>query len=345
MVGQELVFTVDQARAVGATPLSFADASLRERDHLQEWVLAHPQILGDDVLVLTSEYDGFESADGSPVYDRLDVLALDRSGRLVVAELKRDRAPSTVTMQALNYAAMMSRFSLDDVAAIYAKHRSKQGLDADLALLELRAWAPEVSDETLGPPAIVLVASEFAPQVTNTAMFLFENHLDIRLVQTRLYRPDDGHLVLTTSQLLPVPNAENFMMRPRSGAATQAAAREERARRASITQRLVEAGRFRDGERLRIIVPSNVDQDRETIEKWLAEDPQRAAATWRPDVRKPVQWAVDGQAHSFTELITRVIEEATQLPPRSQVWGPNWIVDPTGTPLHKVADRLGESAE
>jgi hypothetical protein len=50
---------------------------------------------------------------GQPTYDRLDVLALDRSGRLVVAELKRDRAPDTVSMQALNYAAMVSRFSLD----------------------------------------------------------------------------------------------------------------------------------------------------------------------------------------------------------------------------------------
>jgi RecB family endonuclease NucS len=39
------------------------------------------------------------------VADRLDVLGLDRGGRLVVVELQRDRAPDTVTMQAINYAA------------------------------------------------------------------------------------------------------------------------------------------------------------------------------------------------------------------------------------------------
>jgi hypothetical protein len=31
--------------------------SLREREHLQEWVLAHPEIIGRDVLVVTSEFN------------------------------------------------------------------------------------------------------------------------------------------------------------------------------------------------------------------------------------------------------------------------------------------------
>jgi hypothetical protein len=59
-------------------------------------------------------------ATDSPVYDRLDVLTLDRGGRLTVAELKPDRAPSAVTMQALNYAAMVSRFNFDKVVSISA---------------------------------------------------------------------------------------------------------------------------------------------------------------------------------------------------------------------------------
>jgi hypothetical protein len=339
-MAQELVFTVEHAAAIGATPVSFADAGLRERDDLQEWVLSHPQILGDDLMVVTSEYDGFESSDGSPVYDRLDVLAVDRSGRLIVAELKRDKAPSAVTMQALNYAAMMSRFSLDQVADVYARYRRAHGHKVDDPLMELREWAPEISDETLGPPAIILVASDFAPQVTNTAMFLFESRIDIRLIQVRLYRLSDGQLVLTTSQLLPVPRAELFMMRPRSNASTQAVARDSRVRRASIPQRLVDSGHFSKGDQLRIIVPASVDQDRDAINEWLDGDPDRRAVTWIQDSRRPLIWAVDGMPHSFTDLISRVIDEATQLPPRSQVWGPNWIVDKADVPLNKVADLL-----
>jgi hypothetical protein len=43
-----------------------------------------------------------------PADDRLDILGFHISGELVVAELKRDRAPDTVEMQAIKYAAMVS---------------------------------------------------------------------------------------------------------------------------------------------------------------------------------------------------------------------------------------------
>lgn len=337
---QELVFTVENANAVGAQPISFAEAELKERDHLQEWILANPKILGDDLMVVSSEYDGFESSEGTPIYDRLDVLALDRSGRLVVAELKRDRAQSAVTMQALNYAAMMSRFSLDEVCAVFGKYQHKLGRTVEDPLTELREWAPEISDETLGPPAIILVAGDFVPQVTNTAMFLFENGIDIRLIQVRLYRIADGQLVLTRSQLLPVPKAETFMMRPRSAAATQAISREGRARRASIPQRIVESNHFKDGDRLHIAVPNRVNQDIAAINLWLDEDPSRREVRWRQDARKPVLWNNDGVPRSTTELITMIIEEATQARPRAEVWGPLWIVDRSGTSLDKLIETL-----
>jgi RecB family endonuclease NucS len=39
----------------------------------------------------------------------LDVLGLDRDGRLVVVELKRDQAPDTVDMQALKYGSLVKQ--------------------------------------------------------------------------------------------------------------------------------------------------------------------------------------------------------------------------------------------
>ncbi|RIJ66999.1 hypothetical protein D1871_23300 [Nakamurella silvestris] len=303
-------------------------------------MLANPAILGEDLMVLSSEYDGFESSEGTPVYDRLDVLALDKSGRLVVAELKRDRAQSAVTMQALNYAAMMSRFSLDDVCEVFVRYQRTVGREVEEPLAELQEWAPGVSDETLGPPSVILVASDFAPQVTNTAMFLFENRIDIRLIQVRLYRTAGGELVLTRSQLLPVPAAENFMMKPRSTATTLAATRENRVRRASITQRLVASGYFQEGAPLRLIVPKGVDQDRAAIDAWLDEDPVRRGLTWQQDTRKPVVWDYDGTPRSFADLTGVIIDLATQQPPRGELWGANWILDQNGTPLNKLADML-----
>jgi RecB family endonuclease NucS len=99
-MSDELVFSVTGDEAKAASPISLAEAGLREREHLQEWVLANPGILGTGVLVITSEFDRWESRGGAE-RDRLDILGLASDGHLVVAELKRDTAPDTVQMQAI----------------------------------------------------------------------------------------------------------------------------------------------------------------------------------------------------------------------------------------------------
>jgi len=98
-----------------------AEAGLRERADLQEWVVAHPEILGPDVLIVTFEFDRWMASGGDRERDRLDVLGIGTDGRLVVAELKRDRAHDTVEMQAIKYAAMTSRFTEDTVVEQHAR--------------------------------------------------------------------------------------------------------------------------------------------------------------------------------------------------------------------------------
>lgn len=120
----ELVFRVQDSVAQPARPITLAEAGLRERQHLQEWVLANPEMLGEGVLIITSEFDQWESRIGREP-DRLDVLGLGSDGHLVVAELKRDLTPDLVTMQAINYAARASRFTLEQIAEAYAADHRK----------------------------------------------------------------------------------------------------------------------------------------------------------------------------------------------------------------------------
>ena len=78
-------------------------------------------MLGDDLLIITEEFDRWTTGSGESDNDRLDVLAVDIDGRLVAAELKRGRAPDGVLNQVLNYGARVSRFSLDDLDEAYAR--------------------------------------------------------------------------------------------------------------------------------------------------------------------------------------------------------------------------------
>lgn len=338
-MAEELLFTVDGPIAVPARQVSLAEAGLLERQHLQQWVIDHPELIGAGVKVVTFEFAKWIAPSGTPTADRLDVLGLDRTGRLVVVELKRDRAPETVTMQAINYAPMVSRFNLDALADAHAAHLGGQ-TTADEALAQLMEWAEGVSDETLSPPRIVLMASDFGPTVTNTALFLYEAGIDIRLVRYQLYRTAGGEHVLSVVQLLPVPDAEDFMIRPKSSSTTQAVTRASGERRAAAVQRLITHHAIADGTELTIIVPDLVDQDRDTIRAWLEEDPRRARGRWRNDVNGPVEWAVDGQHYRIIALLRHIIETATGNPPRAQLWAPTWYRTPDGRTLHRIAEPL-----
>lgn len=338
-MAEELLFTVDGPTAVPARRISLADAGLLERQHLQQWVIDHPELIGTGVKVVTFEFARWTSSGGTATADRLDVLGLDRTGRLVVVELKRDRAPETVTMQAINYAAMVSRFSLDALADVHAAHLGGSTTAED-ARAQLIDWSETVSDETLSPPRIVLMASDFGPTVTNTALFLYEAGIDIRLVRYQLYQTAGGEKVLSVTQLLPVPDAEDFMIRPKSSSTTQAATRASGERRAAAVQRLITHSAIPDGTDLTIVVPDLVDQDRDAIRAWLDADPARARALWHNDVNGPVEWAADGQRYRTIELIRHIIKTATSQPPRAQLWPPTWYRAPDGRTLHQIAETL-----
>src|SRR4051812_30290764 len=122
-----MLFSVTGNEATPAATRDLSVLGLQERSHLQEWVIAHPQVLGEDVLVITAEYDRWAGTDGTRARDRLDVLGLDRSGRLIVAELKREDSGGDVHLQAITYAALVSRFTLDTLAEAHQQFRSRRG--------------------------------------------------------------------------------------------------------------------------------------------------------------------------------------------------------------------------
>ena len=94
---------------------NFAELGLYERFNLQPLLRADISVLGEDLLVIGEEYGGWQDA-----RRRIDLLALDRSGRLVVIELKRTDDGGHMELQSLRYAAMVSSLGLDEVVDAYA---------------------------------------------------------------------------------------------------------------------------------------------------------------------------------------------------------------------------------
>lgn len=328
----DVLLEVQGARASPVPETSLNEAGLWERAHLQEWVVANPAILGPDVLVVTVEYDRWAAeADGAPARDRLDVLGLDSTGRLVVVEIKRGDADRDIHLQAITYAALVSRFTPDTLAMAYREFRAKRDgpLDLDRCKeLLLEHVGGEWDPELLRRPRQVLIARSFPKQVTHTVVWLSEMNLDIDLVQVNLWRMNE-RLLAGFTKVYPTPEAEEFTLAPAredSGAAIKKAA--ERSRAKNVAHVLVEGGLLPDGTRLKL-APNHGTTDgiREAIRVWVAEQPSRGTATWRNVKTRPLVWDFDEMSYSSTGLANHVFSAVTDKKPdgiQGTTW---WVVD------------------
>jgi hypothetical protein len=207
-----MLFRIDpDGKAAEAVPAStFSELPYHERYDIQEWVLQNPELLGEPLLVITSEFSGFDRTS-----ERLDVLALSREGKLVVVELKRTATGTTAELQALRYAAYCSTLELDDVVDLCVAFRNRRGgeVTADEVRSEIQEFVDEPGFEELDDqPRIILAADDFGPEVTATVLWLRSFEVDVRCVRLTPYSVS-GALVVDSTVLIPLPEAAEFVVR------------------------------------------------------------------------------------------------------------------------------------
>ena len=81
------MFKIDKANNTvqKLSPKSFAALGFKEREHLQEWIVGNPEVFDEELLFIQKEFSGFNDTN-----ERLDLLALDKQGNLVIIENKLD---------------------------------------------------------------------------------------------------------------------------------------------------------------------------------------------------------------------------------------------------------------
>lgn len=350
MSSEEQLFTVAGAIATAGEPVTLSEAGFTERAHLQEWIIANPGVLGSDVAVVTFEFDRWVSGGiADDPRDRLDILAIDSAGTLVVAELKRDKAAVTTELQALKYAAMASRFTIDTLAAAHAAHLTRalgQTVSRDDALVALEDHAGGPLDVVvLRRPRVVLVAGDFPQTTTATAVWLSEMGVKVTLVRYQAYRTDMG-MVLTASTLWPIADVEEFTIAPQLLEAEQVARKQE-ARRIAATavSRLVDADALKAGTPLVLITHEAPASVRTKVEEWVAANPARGRATWTATSPKALRWEADGGEHTPSGLVRHILLESAGVD--RKVRGTSWWATEDGDNLVALADELspGVSAD
>jgi hypothetical protein len=89
---------------------------------LEEWLVANPELAGEPLLIL-----GSQLAEFAEDKDRLDVLAVDNQGEIVLLELKVDGQFRLTDLQALAYAAGYAGMPSDHFAEILRKRFERDG--------------------------------------------------------------------------------------------------------------------------------------------------------------------------------------------------------------------------
>lgn len=192
------------------TPLqvkSFSELDFKERDHLQEWLAFCPDALGEELLIIQKEFAGFTGTK-----ERLDLLALDKDGNLVVIENKLDDSGRDVVWQALKYASYCANLSKSQVVEIFQKHL-KHDEDAESKICEFLDADDinEVKINTGNSQRLVFVAANFPKEVTNTALWLLRQGISIQCFRATPYAFGE-ELLLKIDQIIPTPEAEEFMV-------------------------------------------------------------------------------------------------------------------------------------
>jgi hypothetical protein len=222
---------------------------------LEEWIVKRPELVGEDLLVVGRQLHEFaEDA------DRLDVLAIDRDGELVLIELKATSGFRTTDLQALAYAGAYATRTASQIARTL--HNTLRGTNANAGLedaaSQITAFLDLDSFDEWQPSQhvrIKLIAPGFPRRVLRTVKWLGDVYgVRIEAILVRLFEiTTDGlerpRYQLTLERLLPLAGDEEFDLTVRD--------REKRQRKENLARRrpdvvpaLLESGHLKQGQTL-----------------------------------------------------------------------------------------------
>ncbi len=187
---------------------SFSKLALQERYDLQEWVVNHPEIFSEELLIIQKEFDGFDGT-----RERLDVLALDKNGNIVVIENKGDDTGRNVIWQNLKYVSYCSTLTKQQILDIYQLYLDKffpneKAIDNLKEFYEVEDLNELILNED---QRMFFVALDYRKEVTSSAMWLLNKGIDVKCFKVSLYEISHN-LLIDIEQIIPVKEAEDYII-------------------------------------------------------------------------------------------------------------------------------------
>ena len=211
MSGEPQLFRVDpqSRKSERIEEVDFRQLGFQERRDIQEWVAANPDILGEDLLIISKEFSGFDRTN-----ERLDLLAVDPYGKLVVIELKRDDTGANAHWQAIKYASYLQHATAEQIAAMLSDYKKAPPEDAWEELVQ--HLGGDDLNTLNNDQRIILASHRFAPEVTSAAVWLNSKAQCEDLITCITLTPyrdaNTDSLYLQATTIIPVPGMEDYVV-------------------------------------------------------------------------------------------------------------------------------------
>lgn len=190
-------FNINLWGVEGNQLVSLTRERLDREDRLEEWIANDTSLLGLRLLVIARQLP-------TPFGGRVDLLAIQENGDLVLLELKRDKTPREVVAQALDYASWVATLTPLQVTEIAQEYLQRP---FDQSFLEYFGnHLPEVINND---HQIVIVASNLDDSSERIVQYLSVHHsIDINVVFFSCFRDGNKELVGRAWLLNPEENRQ-----------------------------------------------------------------------------------------------------------------------------------------
>jgi len=246
---------------------------------LEKWLIEDITILSQNLAVIGSQVV-------SPYGKKIDILAINSSGDLVIIEFKRDKPNREVIAQVLDSATWIRDLCYDELTNIlntYGKSEYKDIEEFFTATFNKKAKEIGLNSDH----QMIIVGSEIDESTVRIINYLAKEpyYLNINAVNFNYYRDSNGHEFLAQSYVLP----ENNII---EGGANK------RKRAKSVIVTLFESGKLKVGQKVYL---------KPAIDKGHSKD--KVGATIVNTNQKCLQRGGDDNLYTFNGLRFIITEE------------------------------------
>ena len=173
---------------VGDSPERLHSSQMPSEHLLEDMIVRDSRILSDDWMLIgrqeTTKHGG-----------RIDLLAIQPDGSLVLIELKRNQTPQTVVAQALDYATWVARLTTDQISQVFERYSNGRTLDDAFR----ERFGFDLDEDTVNEShQIVIVAAELDESTERIVGYLSERDIAINVLFFQVFQQDDRKFLSRT---------------------------------------------------------------------------------------------------------------------------------------------------